>query len=327
MLTTRRALAGLGTALATSALATPALAQPGFPSRQVRLLVAASPGSGGDIVARLVAEPMRDDLGQLVVVDNRPGASGNTGADAVFRSPADGYTVLVTAGAFAISPSVLKHLAFDPVRDFTGVALLATVPVIVVVRPESPLRSIADIIAAARARGNAVSYASFGIATPPHLIGERMGLEAGRRMTHVPYRVSAQAFPDIASGALDFAILDSVAMTPHITAGRMRALAVNGTQRAVALPDVPTLREAGLGFDAVGWHGAFCPAATPAPVVQRLNSAFIAALAQPRVRQAIIAGGAIPIDPPVTAAAWTARFRQEVAAWGEVARAAGVEVE
>ena len=322
MLTTRRALAGLGTALAT-----PALAQADFPNRQVRLLVAASPGSGGDIVARLVAEPMRDNLGQLVVVDNRPGASGNTGADAVFRSPADGYTVLLTAGAFAISPSVLKHLAFDPVRDFTGVALLATVPVIVVVRPESPLRSIADIIAAARARGTAVSYASFGIGTPPHLIGERMGLEAGNRMTHVPYRVSAQAFPDIVSGALDFAILDAVAMTPHITSGRVRALAVNGTQRAVALPDVPTLREAGLAFDAVGWHGAFAPAATPAPVVERLNAAFIVALAQPRVRQAIIAGGAIPIDPPVTAATWTARFRQEVAAWGEVARAAGVEVE
>jgi tripartite-type tricarboxylate transporter receptor subunit TctC len=319
---TRRTLAGLG-----AALALPARAQPGFPSRPVRLLVAASPGSGGDIVARLLAEPMRDDFGQLVVVENRPGASGNTGAEAVVHAAADGHTVLLTAGALAISPSVLKHLSFDPVRDLTGVALLATVPVFVVVRPASPLRSLADAMALARAKGTEVSYASFGIGTPPHLIGERMGLEAGRRMTHVPYRISAQAFPDILSGTLDFAILDAVSMAPHLTSGRLRALAIAGTQRSPAFPDVPTLREAGLPFDAVGWHGVFAPAATPEAAVARLNAAFVQAVAQPRVREAIIAGGSIPIDPPLTAAAWTARFRQEVVAWGEVARAAGVEVE
>lgn len=322
MLTTRRNLTALG-----ATLALPALAQPAFPTRQVRLLIAASAGSGGDIVGRLVAEHMREDLGQPVVVDNRPGASGNTGAEAVFRAPADGYTVLLTAGAFAISPSVLRHLPFDAVRDFTGVARLATVPVIVVVRPESPLRSIADLLAAARTRGTALSYGSFGIATPPHLIGERIGLEAGNRMTHVPYRVSAQAFPDILSGALDFAILDAVAMTPHITAGRLHALALNGTQRSLALPDVPTLREAGLPFDAVGWHGAFALAATPTLIVERLNAAFNAATARPRVREAIIAGSSIPEEPPLSAAEWTARFRREVTAWGEVARAARIEVE
>lgn len=318
----RRALPALG-----ALLSAPALAQSGFPTRQVRLLIAGSAGSGADIIGRLVAEHMREDLGQLVVVDNRPGASGNTGAEAVFRSPADGYTVLMTAGAFAISPSVLRHLPFDAVRDFTGVALLATVPVIVVVRPESPLRSIADLLAAARARGSALTYGSFGIATPPHLIGERMGLEAGNRMTHVPYRVSAQAFPDILSGALDFAILDAVAMTPHITAGWLRALALNGTQRSLALPDVPTLREAGLPFDAVGWHGTFALAATPPAIVERLNAALVAAVARPRVREAIIAGSSIPVDPPLSATEWTARFRREVTAWGEVARAARIEVD
>ena len=314
----------LGTALALPGLAR---AQGSGAERPLRLLVAASPGSGGDIVARLVAEPMRETLGQLVVVENRPGASGNTGAEAVVRGPADGSTVLLTAGALAISPSVLKHLSFDPVRDLTGVALLAMVPVIVVVRPDSPLRSLGDILALARAKGPGVSYASFGIGTPPHLIGERMGLEAGQRMTHVPYRISAQALPDLLSGTLDFAILDAVAMAPQIGAGRLRALALNGTQRSPALPDLPTLREAGLPFDAVGWHGAFVPAATPPPMIERLNAAFVGALAQPKVRDAIIAGGSIPIQPPLSAAQWTARFRAEVAAWGEVARAAHVEVE
>lgn len=317
----RRALA------AALALPFAARAQGSFPDRPVRLLVAASPGSGGDIVARLVAEPMRDNLGQLVVVENRPGASGNTGAEAVVRSAPDGYTVLLTAGALAVSPSVLRHLSFDPVRDLRGVALLAAVPVIMVVRPDSPLRTLGDALALARANGRSVSYASFGIGTPPHLIGERMGLEAGNSMTHVPYRISAQAFPDILSGALDFAILDAVAMAPHINAGRLRAIALNGTQRSPAFPDVPTLREAGLPFDAVGWHGAFVPAATASPVVARLNAAFIHAVAQPRVRDAIVAGGSIPIDPPLSAEQWTARFRQEVQAWGEVARAAHVEVQ
>lgn len=319
----RQALLGAASAL----LAHPLRAQPAFPDHSVRLVVAASPGSGGDIVARLIADPLRETLGQLVVVDNRPGASGNTGAEAVVRSAPDGYTLLLTAGGLAISPSVLKHLSFDPVKDLTGVALLAIVPVIVVVRPDSPLRSFADLMALARARGPAVSYASFGIGTPPHLIGERIGLEAGQRLTHVPYRISAQAFPDIISGTLDFAILDSVAMSPHIAAWRLRALALNGTQRSPALPEVPTLREAGLGFDAVGWHGVFAPAGTPEAALDRLNAAFNAAMALPRVRAAVVAGGAIPVAMPPSAAGWTARFRQEVTAWGEVARAAHVEVE
>ena len=321
MVLSRRALA------AALALPVATRAQPGFPDRPVRLVAAASAGSGGDIVARLVADPMREILGQPMIVENRPGASGNTGAEVVVRAPPDGYTLLLTAGALAISPSVLKHLSFDPVRDLTGVALLASVPVIVVVRPDSPLRSLGDLMALARAKGQGVSYASFGIGTPPHLIGERMGLEAGNRMTHVPYRISAQAFPDIVSGALDFAILDAVAMSPHLTAGRLRALALNGTQRSPAFPDIPTLREAGLPFDAVGWHGVFAPAATPAPIVARLNAAFVQAVAQPRVRDAIVAGASIPIDPPLSAGEWTARFRQQVLDWGEVARAAKVEVE
>ena len=221
----------------------------------------------------------------------------------------------------------LAHLAlgyaplYDKQRQVMGTRL-SLLPL----KPDAPLAA-APLLAAARARGTALSYGSFGIATPPHLIGERIGLEAGNRMTHVPYRVSAQAFPDILSGALDFAILDAVAMTPHITAGRLHALALNGTQRSLALPDVPTLREAGLPFDAVGWHGAFALAATPTLIVKRLNAAFNAATARPRVREAIIAGSSIPEEPPLSAAEWPARFRREVTAWGEVARAARIEVE
>ena len=315
-------LAGLA-----GALATPALAQPAPTGRPLRLVVAASPGSGGDIVARLVAEPMQQTLGRTIVVENRPGASGNLGAEVVARASPDGETVLLTAGAIAIAPSVNKHLSYSPLDDLVGVALLALVPLIIVVRPESPLRSIGDLLAMVRAKGDGVSYGSFGIASPPHLVGARIGQEAGRQMTHVPYRVSSTALPDILSGALDIAILDAVAMSPQVREGRLRALAITGPQRSPAFPDLPTLSEGGVAFDTVGWHGAFAPASTPAPLLARWNDAFAQAVALPRVRDAIIAGGSVPVDPPLSAAQWQARFRADVAAWGTVARAAKIEVD
>ena len=305
----------------------PAFAQPAPGGRPLRLLVAASAGSGGDIVARLVAEPMQAMLGQTIVVENRPGASGNLGAEVVARAAPDGQTVLLTAGALAISPAVQRHMSFDPLADLVGVALLAMVPLLIVVRPESPLRSIADLLALVRAKGDGVSYGSFGIGTPPHLVGARIGQEVGQQMTHVPYRVSSTALPDILSGALDLAILDAVAMSPQVREGRLRALAITGPSRSPAFPALPTLSEAGVAFDTVGWHGAFAPAGTPAPLLARWNDAFVRAVAMPRVRDAIIAGGSVPVDPPLSAAEWQARFRADVAAWGAVARAARIEVE
>jgi tripartite-type tricarboxylate transporter receptor subunit TctC len=318
----RRQILAAGMALS----AAPAAAQR-WPSQPIRLLVPYPAGGGSDIVARILAEPLREELGQPVLVDNRVGAGGLIGSEAVARATPDGHTLLLTAGALAIAPSVIRNLSFSPQRDLTGVALLAVVPLLIVVRPDSPLRSIADLLALIRARGSDVSYASFGIATPPHLVGERIGQEAGRAMTHVPYRGGAQAMPDILSGAIDVALLDAVSMTPHVTAGRLRALAITGTQRAAALPGLPTLAEAGVPFEAVGWHGAFAPARTPQEVLVRLNAAFVKALALPRVRDAIIAGGSIPIEPPLDLAAWNARFNADVEAWGRVARSARIEVE
>lgn len=299
----------------------------GYPNRPVRLVTPYPAGGGTDIVARLLAEPMREELGQPLIVDNRVGAGGNLGAEQVARSAPDGHTLLITAGALAIAPSVQRNLSFNPKRDLTGVALLATVPLLLVVRPESPLRSVADLLDLIRRRGPDVSFASFGVATPPHLVGERIGAEAGQRMTHVPYRGGAQAMPDILSGQLDVAILDAVSMVPHVAAGRLRAIAITGPTRSPALPSLPTLAEAGVPFEAVGWHGAFAPAATPVPVVERLNAAFVRALALTRVREGIVAGGSLPIEPPLDARAWTARFNADVDAWGAVASAARIELE
>ena len=317
----------LGRRLVLAGAAGAAVAQPAFPSRPIRLVVPYPAGGGTDIIARLLTEPLRDDLGQPVIVDNRPGAGGNLGAEQVARAAPDGHTLLLTAGALAIAPAVVRALPFDPRRDLTGIALLASVPLLIVVRPESPLASLGDLLALARARGAAVSYGSFGIATPPHLVGERIGQQAGNRMTHIPYRGGAQAMPDILSGALDIAIMDAVSMAPHIASGRLRALAITGTQRSAAFPAVPTLSEAGVPFETVGWHAAFAPAATQVAVAARLNAAFTKALALPRLREAIIAGGSLPVEPPLDAPGWTVRFAADVEAWGQVARAAQIELD
>lgn len=304
-----------------------AVAQGAYPSRPIKIVVPWASGGGPDVIGRLLSEPMRESLGQSVLIDNRPGGGSMMGSEIVAHSPPDGYTLLLTAGALAVAPAVRRDMTWDPGRDLIGVALVAVVPLFVVVRPDSPFQSIGDLIALARQRGPDLTYATSGIASPPHLIGERLGAEAGKRMTHVPYRGVAQAMPDLLAGTLDFSIQDAVSASPYMSTGRIRALAINGTQRSPNFPDVPTLREAGVPFDAVGWHAAFAPAATPAPIVARLNVAFVSALATPRVRDGIRATGALPIDPPLDAAAWTARFRREIVAWGDVARAANVQVE
>jgi tripartite-type tricarboxylate transporter receptor subunit TctC len=320
----RRALLATATGLGLSGLAS---AQGAFPSRPIKIVVPWASGGGPDVIGRLMAEPMRESLGQSILIDNKPGGGSMMGSEVVAHSPPDGYTLLLTAGALAVAPGVRRDMTWDPGRDLVGVALVAVVPLFVVVRPESPLRSIADLIALARQRGADVTYATSGIASPPHLIGERLGAEAGKRMTHVPYRGVAQVMPDLLAGTLDFSVQDAVSASPYISTGRIRALAINGTQRSPTFPDVPTLREAGVPFDAVGWHATFAPAATPAPVLAKLNTAIVAALATPRVRDGIRATGALPIDPPLGAGAWTARFRREIVAWGEVARAANITVE
>jgi tripartite-type tricarboxylate transporter receptor subunit TctC len=221
---------------------------------------AAAAGGGGDIVARLLSEKMQAELGQPVVVENRPGAGGNIGAQLAARQPADGYTIMTTAGGFAIAPALFRNLGYDPVKDFVPVTKMATAPLLVLVRADSPLRTMADLIALAKKEPKGVSFGSFGTGSPAHLMGESINHLAGITMAHVPY-TSGNAGTDLQGGQLTVAILDALSQTPQVKAGRLRALALNGTQRLPALPDVPTLSEAGIRFDLVGWHGMFAPAA------------------------------------------------------------------
>ena len=278
-------------------------------------------------MARVLAEALRDDLGQTVVVENRPGAGGALGTAEVARAPADGYTLLVAAGAFVIAPSVLKSPGYDPVKDFTGVAQIATVPLIVLTRPESPLNSLADLVSLAKRDGAKVTFASFGNATPSHLVGESINQLAKVSMTHVPYKGGMAVLPDLMSGQVTVGLLDSVSMTPFVKDGRLKALAVTGPKRLPSLPNLPTLTEAGVPFDGVGWHGVFAPAATPREVVARLNAAFVKALARPDIRARIVNGGSLPIDPPLSAAQWTEQAKREVALWAEVVRLSGAKAD
>lgn len=312
----------LAFALSISALA--AAAQ-GYPNRPIRIVVPYGPGGGTDLMARKVAEHMRGALGQPVVVENVPGASGNIGAAQVARAAPDGHSLLVTAAGLAISPAMFRELTFDPVKDLVPIAQFATVPLLLLVRPESRLNSVADLLAHARQQAGKVSFASFGIGTPPHLVGESIQLLTNIRMIHVPYKGSSAALPDTLSGQVDLAILDAVSMSPQVLSGRLRALAITGTRRSPSLPNVPTLSQSGIPFDTVGWHGMFGPAGMPAAVVTRLNETVVKILAEPEMREFVLKGGSLPVEPALTAAQWSAQFSADVRVWRDVVSKAGIK--
>ena len=299
-----------------------------WPSKQpIRLVVPFPPGGGTDIVGRRFAEHLRDELGQTVIVDNKAGASGNIGADAVAKAAPDGYTLLLTAAPFAIAPAMFKKLSFDPMKDFTPVTQIATVPLLLVTRTDSPLTSVSDVIAQARREPDRMTYATFGNGSPPHLVGESMKLLTGTRITHVPYKGGQAALPDILSGQISFAIMDVVSMTPLLKAGRLKALAITGSKRAPALPEVPTLSQSGVAFDSVGWYAVFGPAGLPPEVTQRLNAAANKVMARSDMQTLLRDNGSIAIEPPTSSAQWTRQFGEDVRTWAKVAQDSGATID
>jgi tripartite-type tricarboxylate transporter receptor subunit TctC len=297
-----------------------------WPSRPVKLVVPYPPGGPTDIVARVVAERLQAQTGQPFLVDNRPGAGGNLGADAVAKAPADGYTLLVATTAHAINKSLFKNLTYDVQRDFAPVSLLTQGPLVLVVHPEFPAKNVAELIAMAKAKPRSVSFASSGNGQSTHLAAELFASMAHAPMTHVPYKGSAPALNDLIAGQVPLMFDTMLSAMPHVKAGKLRALAITGEKRSPAAPDVPTIAESGLpGYQAYAWNGLLAPAATPAAVVQRLSEELKTALANPAVQEKFAAQG--------FAATWTSPadaghfVKNEVDKWARTVQQSGAKVE
>jgi tripartite-type tricarboxylate transporter receptor subunit TctC len=293
----------------------------------VRLVVPFPPGGSNDIVTRFLAEALRERTGQPFLVENRVGAGGNIGADAVAKSAPDGHALLVAApGPFAINEHLYRAMPFDPARDLVPVALVASVPIVLMVPAASPATSLAELIALARREPGRLSFGSSSIGGTNHLAGELLKGMAGIDIVHVPYRGAAPAMTDLVAGRLQLYFDNMPGVLQQVREGRVRALAVAGAHRAAALPDLPTVAEAGLpGFEASSWFGMAAPAGTPPALVERVNAAVPAALDEPALRERLAGAGA---EPGALSAAEFARFvAAERARWGRVVQASGARAD
>ncbi|MEJ8857544.1 tripartite tricarboxylate transporter substrate binding protein [Variovorax robiniae] len=300
-----------------------ALAADTYPQKPVKLVVPMAAGGNGDIIARLIGKDLAQLLGQPVLVDNRPGAGGNIGADAVAKSPADGYTLVLGAvGTHAINASLYKRMPYDIRRDFTPITMMATVPNVLVVPAALPVKNVQELIAYGKKHPNGLNFGSSGAGSSIHLSGEMFKSMTGLQMTHVAYKGSAPAMTDLLAGQVDLVFDNLPTALPHIQSGKLRALAVTSTVRSPALPDVPTMEQAGVkGFEAGSWFGILAPAKTPQDVVNALDRDIQASLARPETRKALIDRGFQPATKGPRE--FTAFIDQEIDKWAVVVKKSG----
>lgn len=319
---TRRHLLALSAIVACS-LALPALAEPAWPARPVKLVVGYAAGGATDVLARLVAVRLGEQLGQPFVVDNRAGANSNVGAEVVAKAPPDGYTLYVYTIANTINATLYDKLGYDPVKDFEPVGMIAKIPNVLVVNPRLPVKTVADYIRFAKESSSGVTFASSGAGSSIHLSGELFCMRSGSNMLHVPYRGSAPAITDLLGGQVQSMFDNTPSALPHVKAGRLRAIAVTSARRLPSLPDVPTIAESGFpGFDVQSWFAIAAPAGTPRAVVEKLNAALNKALAAPDVRQRMEDLAATP--EPGTPEQLRAFMLAEIRRWHDVVQQSGV---
>jgi tripartite-type tricarboxylate transporter receptor subunit TctC len=304
----------------------PAAAQT-YPAKPIRMLLAFPPGGPTDINARLFAQKLAEQTGQQVVVDNKPGAGGNLAATEAAKAPADGYTIFYNTSAISIAPALYSSLQYDPVRDFAPVALTATVPLVLVVNPGVPARSVAELVAYAKANPGRLNYASSGNGTITHLSSALFAAQMGLQMQHIPYKGSAPGLVDVAGGQVQMMIDTVSTVLPYARDNRLRPLAVAMPRRLAVLPEVPTLEEAASlpGFEMSAWQGIVVPAATPKEAVARLNAEVNRALQNPDLRQRLAAGGSEPLGG--TAEHYAAYIRSELQRWSKVVRDSGAKAD
>jgi tripartite-type tricarboxylate transporter receptor subunit TctC len=295
----------------------------GYPNRPVKLIVADAAGGAPDQLGRMLAEKISPGLGQQVVVDNRPGAGGVLGAEMAAKSPADGYTLLMTTSAiYAILPNLRKNLPYDPVKDFLPITRIATASNVLVVNNALPAKSVAELVKLAREKPGQLNYASAGVGTPAHLAGEMLNLLADIKVVHVPYKGAAPALTDVIAGNAQYIITSPIAAGAHMSGGRVRALATTGTERNPSLPELPTIADTVPGYEITQTWGIVVPAGTPPDVAKRLSDEIAKALAQDDLRARVLAMGATPAgDGPAAFEAFMGNERRRM---GDVISKSGI---
>ncbi|WP_445206918.1 Bug family tripartite tricarboxylate transporter substrate binding protein [Aminobacter sp. Piv2-1] len=324
---TRRTALALGLSAAWLVVAgAPATAQQ-FPDRPVTLVVPFAAGGSTDVVARIIAQKMSDDLGQQVVVENVAGAGGNIGADRVARAEPDGYTILMgTVATHALNPLILKTKPYDPEKDFTPISLLVVVPNVLVVNPELPAKTVQELIALLKADPEKYSYASSGNGTPLHLSGELFKAMAGVSIQHIPYKGAGPALNDVVGNQVPIMFDNLPSSSPHIKSGTLRALGVTTAERAPSFPDVPTIAEAGVpGYETYTWNALFAPAGTPKEVVDRLNASANKAMKDPAVIEKMNGFSARIVGS--TPEELGAHVKAELAKWEPVVKGANISMD
>ncbi len=299
-----------------------------YPARNVTFVVPTGAGAGTDLLARVLAPRLSERLGRSFVVENRPGAGTVIAADAVAKSPPDGHTILMgTSTPLAINATLHKKLPYDPAKDFVPLALIATVPFVLVVNNDLPAKSVREFIALAKTKPGEFSYGTTGPGTPFHLYAELFGSMTGTRFVHVPYRAAVAAQVDLMGGRLQFMMTDFTSSTQLIREGKIRALGVTTRTRTSAAPEIAPIAELGVpGFEATAWQMVVAPAATPAPVIDKLHATLKAIMATAEARQAIERIGLVPVDSG-SPAELQAFVRSEIVRWGEVVKRSGASVE
>jgi tripartite-type tricarboxylate transporter receptor subunit TctC len=313
----------LGACAGFMALAcTGAWAQP-YPVKPVRIVNPFSPGGSLDLVARLLAKHMSAELGQSVLVENRPGAGGTIGVETVAKAPADGYTLLIVQSSITINPTLQPKIPYDPIKDFAPISKVADYMFFLVAHPSLPVRSVKQLIALDKARPGQLNYASVGVGSGTHLASELFNYMAGTKIVHVPYKGTGQALPDLIGGHVAI-MFGSTSFVPHVKSGKLVALGVTGATRSNALPEVPTIAEAALpGFEVTAWNALFAPAGTPEPIIKRLNALVRDGLAQPEAKATMDKQG---LDAtPSTQEELAKLVRTELDKWAKVIKASGMK--
>ena len=303
-----------------------AQAQAAYPDKPIKFVVPYPPGGGTDVVARIVQQRLQAALGQPIVIDNKGGAGGSLGTDIVAKSAPDGYTVLFTLSSHTINPAIFPKLPFDTIKDFEPVGLVASLPQLLAANMAVPVRTVAEVVAQAKAAPDKFSFASVGNGSPGHLAGELMVLRTGAPMAHIPYRGGSPAVTDVMGGQVPLLWVSIPAAAAQVKAGKLRALAVSTTKRSPAFPDVPTMQEAGVAdFEVDSWYAMLVPAKTPRPIIDKLNKALNTVLAEPAIRAQLIEQGADAVGG--TPEALGKVIAAEVPKWVKLAKDANIKAD